>query len=184
MQRTLSESAVFERLEEMLANERFGIAGTWRSGSVPSLVPGSARLRAGGDLRADAGPAGGANRAAGGRGTRAGRRAAGPLGGRGRLGRAGSGAAGGNAGLGLVPVAERAQLRYLIGSAEGWLGALGFAATALRLAARERWMGWSDAQRRAHLDLAVGLSRFLVRGGCANLASHVLGRALRCLPED
>ena len=77
-----------------------------------------------------------------------------------------------------------AQMRYLIGSAEGWLGALGFAAAALRLAPRERWMGWSDAQRRAHLDLVVGLSRFLVRGGCANLASHVLGRALRRLPGD
>ena len=77
-----------------------------------------------------------------------------------------------------------AQMRYLVGSAEGWLGALGFAAPALRLAARERWIGWSDAQRRAHLDLVVGLSRFLVRGGCANLASHVLGRALRRLPGD
>ena len=77
-----------------------------------------------------------------------------------------------------------AQMRYLVGSAEGWLGALGFAAPALRLAARERWIGWSDAQRRAHLDLVVGLSRFLVRDGCANLASHVLGRALRRLPGD
>ena len=77
-----------------------------------------------------------------------------------------------------------AQMRYLVGSAHGWLGALGFAAAALRLAARERWMGWSDAQRRAHLDLVVGLSRFLIRGGCANLASHVLGRVLRRLPED
>ncbi|MDE2826716.1 MAG: IS4 family transposase [Bacteroidota bacterium] len=77
-----------------------------------------------------------------------------------------------------------AQLRYLVGSTHGWLGALGFAAAALRLAARERWMGWSDAQRRAHLDLVVGLSRFLIRGGCANLASHVLGRVLRRLPQD
>ena len=77
-----------------------------------------------------------------------------------------------------------AQMRYLVGSAHGWLGAVGFAAAALRLAARERWMGWSDAQRRAHLDLVVGLSRFLIRGGCANLASHVLGQVLRRLPQD
>ena len=56
--------------------------------------------------------------------------------------------------------------------------------TALRLAARERGMGWSDAQRRAHLDPVVGLSRFVVRGGCANLASHVLGRVLRRWPGD
>ena len=45
-------------------------------------------------------------------------------------------------------------------------------------------MGWSHSQRRAHLDLVVGLSRFLVQGGCANLASHVLGRVLRRLPGD
>ena len=77
-----------------------------------------------------------------------------------------------------------AQMRYLVDSAHGWLGAVGFAAAALRLAARERWMGWSDAQRRAHLDLVVGLSRFLIRPGCANLASHVLGRVLRRLPRD
>lgn len=77
-----------------------------------------------------------------------------------------------------------AQMRYLVSSAHGWLGALGFAAAALRLAARERWMGWSDAQRRAHLEQVVGLSRFLIRGGCANLASHVLGQVLRRLPQD
>ena len=77
-----------------------------------------------------------------------------------------------------------AQMRYLVDSAHGWLGAAGFAAAALRLAARERWMGWSDAQRREHLDLVVGLSRFLIRPGCANLASHVLGRVLRRLPRD
>ena len=52
------------------------------------------------------------------------------------------------------------QMRYLVGSAHGRLGALGFAAATLRLAAQERSMGWSNAQRRAHLDLVVGLSRF------------------------
>ena len=77
-----------------------------------------------------------------------------------------------------------AQMRYLVHSAHGWLGALGFAAAALRLAARERWMGWSDDQRRAHLNRVVGLSRFLIRGGCAHLASHVLGQVLRRLPGD
>jgi hypothetical protein len=77
-----------------------------------------------------------------------------------------------------------AQMRYLVASAHGWLGAVGFAAAALHLAARERWMGWSDEQRRACLNRVVGLSRFLIRGGCANLASHVLGHVLRRLPED
>ena len=55
------------------------------------------------------------------------------------------------------------QVRYLIGSAHGWLGAFGFAAPALQLADRDRWIGWDAEQRRAHLDVVVGLSRFLIR---------------------
>jgi hypothetical protein len=39
------------------------------------------------------------------------------------------------------------QLRYLVGSDHGWLGGVGFAASALHLAARERWIGWNDEQR-------------------------------------
>ena len=77
-----------------------------------------------------------------------------------------------------------AQMRYLVDSEHGWLAAVGFSAAALRLAAREQWIGWSDRQRRAHLDKLVCLSRFLTGGGCANLASHVLGRVLRRLPGD
>ena len=34
-----------------------------------------------------------------------------------------------------------AQCRYLLGSSHGWLGAVGFAASALRLAPRDRWLG-------------------------------------------
>ncbi len=44
-----------------------------------------------------------------------------------------------------------AQMRYLIGSAHGWLGGLGFAAAALQLADRDRWIGWDVATRREHL---------------------------------
>ena len=78
------------------------------------------------------------------------------------------------------------QMRYLVASRHGYLGAVGFSAAALHLAAREHWMGWSDAQRRAHLERVVCLSRFLIRPGvrCTNLASHVLGRVLRRLPGD
>ena len=78
------------------------------------------------------------------------------------------------------------QMRYLVGSEHGVLGAAGFSAAALRLAARERWMAWDDGQRREHLDRVVCLSRFLIRPGvaCAYLASHVLGRILRRLPRD
>ena len=78
------------------------------------------------------------------------------------------------------------QLRYLVGSEHGWLGAAGIAASALQLAVRDRWIGWDAAGRRSHLHRVVGLSRFLIRPGvaCRNLASHVLGQLLRRLPAD
>jgi hypothetical protein len=78
------------------------------------------------------------------------------------------------------------QLRYLIASAHGWLGGLGFGAAALQLAARDRWIGWTVPQRRAHLHRVVGLSRFLIRPSvrCRNLASRVLRLALGQLPGD
>ena len=77
-------------------------------------------------------------------------------------------------------------MRYLVGSAHGWLGAAGFCAAALRVAARERWIGWDDETRRSHLERVVCLSRFLLRPSvhCPHLASHVLGRILRRLPGD
>ena len=78
------------------------------------------------------------------------------------------------------------QIRYLIGSAHGWLGAFGFAAPALHLADRDRWIGWDAEQRRAHLDGIVCLSRFLIRPGveCRNLASRLLSMSLQRLVQD
>lgn len=78
------------------------------------------------------------------------------------------------------------QLRYLVGSAHGWLGAVGFAASARRLAARDAFIGWDDAQRAAHLHRVLGLCRFLIRPGvaCRNLASKVLGQAAGAVGED
>ena len=58
-----------------------------------------------------------------------------------------------------------AQVRYLVGSAHGWLGALGFAASALQLAARDAWIGWDPALRERHRHRVVGLNRFLLRPG-------------------
>ena len=79
-----------------------------------------------------------------------------------------------------------AQLRYLIGSDHGWLGGFGFAASALKLADRERWIGWDEVARRQHLHRVVGMNRFLIRPSvrCHNLASHVLGIVLRRLADD
>jgi hypothetical protein len=79
-----------------------------------------------------------------------------------------------------------AQMRYLIGSDHGWLGGLGFGASALQLKDRDHWIGWDHATRQAHLHRLIGLNRFLIRPSvqCRNLASHVLGMALRQLPDD
>ena len=78
------------------------------------------------------------------------------------------------------------QVRYLVVSAHGVLGAVGFSAAALQLRAREAWMGWSTGQRLAHLHRVLCLSRFLIRPGvdCRNLASQVLGQVLARLAED
>ncbi len=78
------------------------------------------------------------------------------------------------------------QLRYLLWSEHGWLGAIGVAASALQLAARDRWIGWDAEQRLNHGHRVVGLSRFLIRPGveCSNLASHGLGQLLRRLRAD
>ena len=78
------------------------------------------------------------------------------------------------------------QVRYLVGSDHGWLGALGFSAPALRLKARDAWIGWDGEARGANLRLVTCLSRFLVRPDvrCANLASKVLGMAVRRLAGD
>ena len=78
------------------------------------------------------------------------------------------------------------QVRYLVGSAHGWLGGFGFAAPALQLADRDHWIGWDAAQRRAHLHAVVGLSRFLIRPSvkCRNLASRLLSMSLERLVED
>ena len=80
-----------------------------------------------------------------------------------------------------------AQMRYLVVSEQGVIGALGFSAAAFRLAVRERWIGW-DETRRAQLlnQTVVNLSRFLIRPmvSCHNLGSKVLGMCLRRLPAD
>jgi hypothetical protein len=79
-----------------------------------------------------------------------------------------------------------AQLRYLVRSAAGYLGALSFSAAAWRLAARERFIGWDEATRRARLPQVVNNSRFLILPTVKvpNLASHVLSLAERRLAQD
>lgn len=79
-----------------------------------------------------------------------------------------------------------AQLRYLVASGAGVLGALSFSAAAWRLAARDKWIGWGDATRQAQLTKVVANSRFLILPTVkvANLASHVLSLAASRIAGD
>ncbi|MGC8493412.1 MAG: DUF4338 domain-containing protein, partial [Syntrophobacteraceae bacterium] len=66
------------------------------------------------------------------------------------------------------------------------VGALQFSSPAWRMAARERWIGWSEPARRHNLQQVVSNSRFLILPWIriCNLASSVLSLAARRLPED
>lgn len=86
-----------------------------------------------------------------------------------------------------VPVG--ATLRYLVRSTphpDQILACLGWTSAAWRIAVRDRWIGWTDAQRRQNLPYVVNNSRFLIlpwvqiRG----LASHLLAGCARRLPQD
>jgi len=87
--------------------------------------------------------------------------------------------------LGYTPFCG-AQLRYLIESPSGTLGALGFAASAWSCAPRDAHIGWDAETRKARLHLVVGNARFLIlpKVRVANLASHVLSRVARRLRAD
>ena len=63
--------------------------------------------------------------------------------------------------LGYTPLAG-AQLRYLVLSGPQVLAVLGFAACAWKVAPRDRFIGWSAAQREARLPLVVNNARFLL----------------------
>jgi Domain of unknown function (DUF4338) len=78
------------------------------------------------------------------------------------------------------------QLRYLIGSAHGWLGALGFGPAAFALGCRDQWVGWSTAARLGNLREVIGLSRLLIRREvrCGNLVSKVLSLAVHQVAQD
>ncbi len=78
------------------------------------------------------------------------------------------------------------QLRYLVASEHGWLGAIGFGSAALYLEDRDEWIGWTASQRMEHLPRVLNMNRFLIRPGvrCENLASQVLGLCARRVAED
>ncbi len=80
-----------------------------------------------------------------------------------------------------------AQIRYLVESSRyGRVGALAFSAAQWRLKERDKYIGWTEAARRANLNRVVCNSRFLILSSVhvPNLASHVLSLCMSRVVDD
>lgn len=84
-----------------------------------------------------------------------------------------------------LPVARVAGDRgWQIAECEGrWVAVILWCAAAKRLKAREAWIGWDPRTRAERLKLVVQQARFCLLHPQPNLASRVLGAAVRHLPE-
>jgi len=83
------------------------------------------------------------------------------------------------------PVGER--LYYVATDAsDRWVGVLLFSAPAKHLKHRDKWIGWSEEQRRRRLSLITNNSRFLLLPAARvpNLGSRVLRLTLDRLSQD
>ena len=66
--------------------------------------------------------------------------------------------------LGALPKISE-TLWYVATWREEWVALLSFSASALKCAARDRWIGWSFRHRYSRLKLIVNNSRFLILPG-------------------
>jgi hypothetical protein len=82
------------------------------------------------------------------------------------------------------PVGE--QLKYIVYCQQRPIACLAWSSAPRHIGCRDRFIGWSEHSRKAHIHLLVYNSRFLilpwVRVGC--LASHILARMAKILCED
>ena len=87
--------------------------------------------------------------------------------------------------LGYTPLTG-ARMHYLIYDGDRLLGAIGFGASAWKLAPRDQFIGWTPAQREQNLQLVVNNARFLLLPWVhvRYLASSVLAMATRRMPQD
>jgi SRSO17 transposase len=78
------------------------------------------------------------------------------------------------------------RLKYLVFIQDRPVAALSWSAPALKLRVRDRYIGWSDEQRKTHLDRIASNSRFLILPwvDIPNLASHVLSLNIEGLSKD
>jgi hypothetical protein len=79
-----------------------------------------------------------------------------------------------------------AQLRYIVRGNSSLLGFFGFSAAAWKVKPRDEFIGWAREQKERNLHLVVNNSRFLILPSVQipHLASHLLGRIAKRLPED
>jgi hypothetical protein len=82
------------------------------------------------------------------------------------------------------PVGE--NLKYLAFAADRVVGCLAFSSAPRHLAPRDRFVGWSAAQRKAGIRLIGYNTRFLIPSWVRvpHLASHLLGRIGRRISSD
>jgi len=78
------------------------------------------------------------------------------------------------------------RLKYLALIEDQPVAALSWSAPALKLAARDQYIGWSPAQRKRYLNQLASNSRFLIPPWIkiSNLASHVLSLNIAQLKND
>jgi hypothetical protein len=76
--------------------------------------------------------------------------------------------------------------RYFVESDRGRLGCLLFSGAAKALRQRDTWIGWGESSRLRNLGQVVNNTRFVIFPWVRvkNLASHVLGQALRHIDDD
>jgi hypothetical protein len=82
------------------------------------------------------------------------------------------------------PVGE--HLKYLVYALDRPVAALAWSSSPRHLGPRDRFIGWSAQQRRQNIRFLAYNSRFLIFPWVAvsHLASHILGRMARMLPDD
>jgi len=87
--------------------------------------------------------------------------------------------------LGYAPLAG-SQLRYNVFAGEQLVALISFGASAWKLADRDRFVGWDQAQRERNLQLVVNNARFLILPWIQSkgLASKILSLVARQLPND
>jgi hypothetical protein len=78
------------------------------------------------------------------------------------------------------------SLKYLVYHHRRPIAAVGWRAAALKLEARDRFIGWSPRQRTDHLGEVANNNRFLIPEWVRipHLASHILGRMVRRVVRD